>query len=259
MTTGSTILNAMSLPDDGAAARAPKLLLIDPGGAATGPIRVALERMLLDGEMLVVDDGSVADGTISTEELHALPAARWEPIRVVMGVFPFGIDARWDEPARYGALLREPLARIAALHESRRHLARGQRRGHVSLEDLVFEQQHLSLDNGQTRLIAGRRFVPFGGCDESLLEEAIANIETRFDALLVIERSSRSMQLLASVLDIELDAAAAGDEVVTEALEPDSATAPVSSERIRDLNRFDLRLYRYVCDRLDAAGDAAAA
>jgi hypothetical protein len=248
----------MSAAEDEAVSPAPVLFLIDPRAAASEPLRAALEPALEHGQRLVVRDDAVGPDTISTEDLLAWPDDRRDRIRIVMGTFPFGIERRWRRPVRYGALLREPMARIAALHASRSRLATAHGRSAVSLGAFVFDERHLAADNGQTRLIAGRRHVRFGDCDESLYEEAVVNVESHFEALLLAEQPARSVAALGRLLGLDLVAPEGSDKPAGGG-EADSMPAPADVERVRELNAFDLRLHAYARHRAEAVADGEVA
>ena len=113
----------------------------------------------------------------------------------------------------------------------------------TSLEDWVFDGQRLGVDNLMVRNIAGARGVPFGGCTEAMFDEAMANIEAHFAALLVTEEMDRSAQLLERIIGSPLPAIPRDNANPNRP--PLDELDPGALARIRELNRFDARLHEH--------------
>ena len=70
----------------------------------------------------------------------------------------------------------------------------------ASLEEWVFKGDKLAVDNLMVRNIAGVRGVPFGGITQTMLDQALMNIEAHFAALLVTEQMDHSAAVLGQII-----------------------------------------------------------
>ncbi len=110
------------------------------------------------------------------------------------------------------------------------------KRARMSLEEWVFGQNRLTVDNGQTRNLAARRRVGFGKCSDGLLDEALGHVEDHFAAMLVTDRLGESMPLLEQISGRQLkglkDANRNKKRLALDELDPKLL------ERIRELNTW---------------------
>ncbi len=115
------------------------------------------------------------------------------------------------------------------------------KRSGMSLEDWVFSQNRLALDNGMTRNLAARRKVPFGKCPDDLLDEAMEHVDKHFAALLVTDQLPHSLPILRAITGRPLK------EIKQENRNKKRLSLdeldPRLLERIRELNRLDAQLY----------------
>ena len=239
-------------------------------------LRVSLSKAYADREKAFVYDPADLRGALRQDEFGELPAERRAALRLVMGHFRFGLHRSLDQRSRYVTVVRDPVDRVVSLYyhyvhlrgtwASRVPLPGGRRHGdarqeqarilgeELSLEDWVFGQRRLAVDNGMTRNIAGRGRVAFGECPDDLLEEAVEHIERHFAALLITEELDGSLPLLEAITGRSLPAVPRSN-VNRKRPSLDSIDPRVLSH-IRDLNRLDARLYELA---RDAAGSRATA
>jgi hypothetical protein len=203
------------------------------------------------------------DEAMTQERFEALPDERLRSLRLVMGHVKFGLHVRIGRPCRYVALIRDPVERVVSLYYHYRNLPgiRFAGPGHrerlrlrwkrISLEDWVFREARIAADNLMVRNIAGSATAPFGQCSEALYEQALRNVDQHFAALLVCEDMARSVSVLSRI--IERDLPAVGRENANPRRPALEGIEPAVIARIRDLNRFDLRLHELARDRLARA------
>lgn len=138
----------------------------------------------------------------SLEKFKNLPLRRRADIRVLMGHFEMGIDEYLPRPSTYFTLLRDPIARaISYFSHVRRDtdhychdLVTTQ---HMNLETFINSQADVMMDNGQTRMLAGRLYdVPFGHCDAEVLAAAQRHLQERFAFVGLTERFDEALLLM---------------------------------------------------------------
>lgn len=197
------------------------------GGAACAALREAFPAP----ERAEVRAGSELDRAA----FAALPEERRASLAVVTGDFGFGFHEHIPRVARYAVMLRHPVGRILSLY-------RAAGRPGPSIESWVFEDRRLAADNAMVRAISGRPNVPFGECTDDMLDEAVANIEAHFDAVLSRSSMSRSAVVLGRALGVTLPPFA----VVNADPEGEDSFDPPAEvrKRLRQLNRLDVALFR---------------
>jgi hypothetical protein len=118
------------------------------------------------------------------EAFNNLTSAERSRFRYLAGHFPFGVHEQVPGDWAYLTFLREPLDRVASFYyfvrnDPGHYLTQAMMPRHkTSLRAFLEESRVPMLDNGQTRQLAGDwGEIPFGECDESLLEKAKSNLD----------------------------------------------------------------------------------
>lgn len=226
-------------------------------------LRSAVLQAYSDREVGMVYGAGELEGAMSREQFQALPAEELARFDLIVGHFPFGVHRRVPRSSRYVTVVRDPVDRVVSLYFHYRNLPgiRFGGKGHrerlrmrlrrTSLEDWVFEDRRLGVDNLMVRNIAGARGVPFGACTEAMFDEAMANIETHFAALLVTEEMDRSADLLERIIGLPLPTIPRDNANPNRP--PLKEMDRRALERIHELNRFDARVHEHARGWLDAA------
>jgi hypothetical protein len=244
-------------------------------------IRTALAKVYQPEERAFVYHPSVPD-SVTMEMIAGWSEERRARLRLVMGHFEFGIHDHLPGTSHYVTMLREPMDRLVSLYDYFRTgsfpAGTGAARQHARLvaEDIAidayaFDVKHPRWDNQMVRMLSGRGGVAFGACDEALLADALENIEARFSGILLQERMASSMEALSGLTGRALPmlagrqrrggrlrriAARVSGEVrwqnATRGRRRVSEIDGAALERMRDLNRFDIELYRIAEQRFGA-------
>ena len=147
-------------------------------------------------------------------------------------------------------MMRDPVERIISVYNYVKNSPRHKDYNFIqnmSIEDYVKSGRNQFIDNGQTRLLAGRHTsleVPFRKINEGHLEQAKENIKSHFILVGLTERYDETLLLLQRMLQWKTPtysiANAAKREKNTKQL------APKIRELITEYNQLDLQLYHYV-------------
>jgi hypothetical protein len=236
--------------------------VIDIAATGASVIRSVVEDAFAADERVFLYEQSNHPETLSIERFTALPRERRERLTLVMGRFAYGLHRQSRTPHAYVTMLRDPLTRIQSLYRRFLDLASLRQRAtdgvwrpttdatSISLEEFVFGQQHLDVDNGMVRAVAGRQHVRFGQCPDDLLDEAIGHVEQDFAAVLVAEDQARSARALETALGRSVR-----DTLAAPADDPPAAAVDSRvRDRIRRLNSLDYALYELARSRLAEAG-----
>lgn len=140
------------------------------------------------------------DGDNSPKSIpEHIPVESLQKITLVSGghLF-FGIHRSIPSPSTYFTILREPVSRVVSHYYHvlgtkwhRLHELVTSRR--MSLEDYVTSGISAEVDNGQTRQLTGAYDLPFGQCAESLLAQAIVNMDRHFSFVGLTESFDESV------------------------------------------------------------------
>jgi hypothetical protein len=235
---------------------------IDIPATGDSSVRSGLEVAFTADERVFLYEQSSQPEMLSIERFTALPRDRRERLSLVMGSFVYGLHRQSRTPHAYVTLVRDPLARILSLYQRFLDLASLRQRATderwrpgtdattMSLEDFVFGQQHLAVDNGMVRAVAGRQHVRFGQCPDDLLDEAIRHVEQEFTVVLVAEDQATSVRALEAALGrvVPITFGAMEDD------RPAAALDPRVRDRIGRLNGLDYALYEFARSRLSHMG-----
>ncbi len=160
-------------------------------------------------------------------------------IQFIRGHFPFGIHVLIKKPARYIALIRNPIEReLSATNFD-------YQRGYVdeaSAQKYLLEQ---SIDNPQTRLLAGSASMS-GACTVATLAKAKENIETHFLLVGITEETNDFIQVLASIQNWGPIALCKAQVTGEKVFQKESAELV---KALSEKHAIDMQLYNWVKDR----------
>ena len=174
--------------------------------------------------------------------------------RLVYGHMPFGIHEAVGRPARYFTIVRNPVERVVShfhyvKREPRHQLHEEVVGSHMTLHDYVTSGIAGELVNGQTALLAGLEQGTLGS-ETSVLDRALANLQTHFAAVGTTEDFDRSVVLFKLALGWS-------KPVVYESYNVTGGRPPLSSiqrktiDEIEAQNQLDDALYRAVGERFE--------
>jgi len=185
------------------------------------------------------------------ERVQNLSPEELASYQVFKGHMYFGLHENIPTPSRYFTFLREPIQRALSHYRvilRRKDLPEGHRIDpslpNWNLGNETYLMQ--SLDNGQTRAIAGADpDMAFGACNETHLAEAKRNLDTHFDFVGLTEHFDLSLLLMRRALGwgwhfYVPDNVAPQDHI---------SLPPQTEEYLRMLNKFDLALYDYAREK----------
>jgi hypothetical protein len=226
----------------------PTLLFMHIPRTAASAVRASLEGAVPAAGRISVYDRLSVDGAVTSEAFRRLPKDERAGFSLIVGDFDYGFGRHLPGAVQYATILRHPVSRLVSLY--RAHVRAAATRGATvpPLEEWVFGARRIEADNAMVRAISGRAGVPFGGCTQDMLEEALAHIEADFLAVLSRGSMSRSLVVLGNALGTTLPAAPVvnADPEGEDAMELDKPLR----QRLRHLNRLDALLFRRFADAL---------
>jgi len=196
------------------------------------------------------------------ERIEQIPLERRRAAQAVTGHLHYGVHRHMPQPCEYITILRDPVARMASLYRFTLDTPRNWLHDKVAgsgmtLEQFVQQVADPSLDNEQTRLIAGvgdgemmelgdgRRLrgpaKPLAPLTEEDLERAKLNLD-RFRVVGLTERFDESFILIRRALGWRLPMYETHNVSKADLPAPPS---PAAVELIRERNRFDFSLYEH--------------
>lgn len=165
----------------------------------------------------------------------------------------YGIHKDFTAPFTYMTFLREPISRLISLYKYSKQnrsayyhrIAKGK-----TIEEFLLNTELHELDNGMTRMIAGSeddRFInrtPFRQCDAGLLDQAVANIDSSFACVGIMERFDESFLLMSDFLGVRRPNYLRRNSSRASRCDVDEQI----KQRLRDANELDVQLYQYAID-----------
>lgn len=184
------------------------------------------------------------------------PLSEKTHIKMLKGHMPFGLHEYLPGPAKYIAILRDPVERVISLYyyiiknpQNPMHEAVAINR--MSLADFTASGVAIGTNNGQCRFINGDiDDYEFNRCDESLYANTIKHIDEHFLWLGLTERFDESTLLLTDLLGWK-EAPVYFRGNASRIRKKTSQIEPQVIEGIERYNTFDRRLYDYANQRLD--------
>lgn len=181
------------------------------------------------------------------DDLKQLTPEQWGGLRVVLGHLDYGVAA-WAPPeSRFVTILREPQDRVISLYHHQMTLYRSPEQ-RLTIPDHIVGRKMIQCDNHQTRILSGEN-PDFGECRQSMLDQAIENMETRFDVVGLTERFDESLLLMCAAFEWVIPFYA--EENVSLGRPPRDQLDGADLEVIAEYNQLDTQLYQYAVQRLD--------
>ena len=163
-----------------------------------------------------------------------------ERLTFISGHFPYGAHNYLNIPPEsnsYITLIRDPIQRELSTVNF------DYQRGYVSAQDATAYLLEVSLDNPQTRMLAGEEHMT-GICDANTLLKAKDNID-KFLLAGVTEDTNTFIQVISSLLHWCPIALARTQITKEKCLEPNTELV----EKLRMKHSYDVRLYEYVKEK----------
>jgi hypothetical protein len=210
----------------------------------------ALSSWYPEQQRLIVHEGKDEPG------LETLSAEQREGLGFVHGHFTYGIHELFDRPSSYICFLRDPVDRLISLYYFIRQNPRHPRHNAVvssgmSLSEFAISGLSPEIENGQTRMLSGRREVHFvhgrQSCTHEDVARAIANMEERFRFVGTTGQFDKGLFLLAQRLGRTLPTYRRRN--VTKARVPAQSLDRYTRSALESVNGFDLELFEYASRR----------
>jgi len=174
---------------------------------------------------------------------------------LIKGHVYFGIHKFIPQSCSYFSMMRDPIERTISAYNYIKN--RSSHRDHeiankLTIEDYIERGHNLLVNNGQTRLLAGRDAslsVPFNEINEIHLEQAKENIQNQFLLVGLTERYNESLILLKNLLSWKTPTYS-----IANAVKRENKTTQIDSqlkELIVRYNQIDFQLYDYVSALFD--------
>lgn len=157
----------------------------------------------------------------------------------ISGHFPLGLHEDLDVPAKYITLIRNPIDRAVSSTNF------DYQRGYISQEHAENYLLSAEIDNPQTRMLAGKKFMS-GICTAETFEMAIKNIENHFLLAAVTEDTNTFIQVLATIQNWGPLALAKNQVTGDKAIQHLDARL---LETLTHKHQYDLQLYHWVKQR----------
>lgn len=234
-----------SLEHDKDADQAPLIFLHVPKTAGT-TVRAIIERQYSSLQVYAIYEGSRAAEHHTISDLKALPEAEKKKIKVYAGHVSYGLHEFIPQPAKYYAMLRDPVDRIISYYHHAMHHNPKFSANKISLMKFFAHKNH-QLHNQQTRILSGTK-ARFDDCSDEMLWTAIDNINERFCSVGITEMFDESILLLRRLMAWDLP------EYVHENVSVGRPARDFFSEAEINLitknNQLDILLYSYVRKQL---------
>ena len=167
--------------------------------AAGTTLHDILERQYAREEIFNI----VGPRDVREKALGSLPESERRRLRLVKGHMHFGVHEYLPNPSTYITVLRHPVERVISHYyyvrrTPRHYLYETVVGDDLSLEQYVFDQVSLELNNGQVRTIYGAKHVdvPYGACTPEMLTAARANLREYFSVVGLAERFDETLLLM---------------------------------------------------------------
>jgi hypothetical protein len=175
--------------------------------------------------------------------------------KLIKGHVYFGIHEHITQNCTYFSMMRNPIERVTSLYNYIKNRSKHKDYEYIknkSITHYIESKRNLFMDNGQTRLLAGRHTsleVPFRRINEGHLEQAKENIKSHFILVGLTERYDETLLLLQRMLQWKTPTYSIANAAKRE--KKTKQHAPKFRELIAEYNQLDLLLYDYVSALFD--------
>ncbi|MDP7527511.1 MAG: sulfotransferase family 2 domain-containing protein [Candidatus Marinimicrobia bacterium] len=175
--------------------------------------------------------------------------------KLIKGHVYFGIHQFIPQPCSYFSMMRYPIERTISAYNYIKNRPSHQFHelaNKLSLGEFIESGQNQMVNNGQTRLIAGRHTaleIPFNEMNTDHLEQAKANIVEKFILVGLTDRYNETLLMLKKLLKWKTPTYS-----IANAVKRDDKTKQIDvqlKELIIEYNQLDLLLYDYVSALFD--------
>ena len=186
----------------------------------------------------------------SMKELKQLDQSRFAQYKIIMGHFPFSKKLFPFEDRRFVTILRDPVRRVISYY--RHVMSRDEWKGReISLHEYIESSGDIQLQDHQTRLLSGMKRDPI---TEKHLEKAIRNLEKYFLHVGTSETFPQTVDCLYDILGWRKRKIFHENATLKKQATNDDFSEDVLN-RLRELNKYDIKLYEYVTNHLAQAGE----
>ena len=203
------------------------------------------EKVTFENRTLIEMDDNFNKNTINEKSGY----------RLIKGHVFFGVHEFIPQHCTYFSMMRDPIERTISTYHYIKNRPRHQFHelaNKLSIGEFVKSGEHRMVNNGQTRLIAGRHTalkIPFNEMNSDHLEQAKANIAKHFILVGLTERYNETLLMLKKLLKWKTPTYS-----IANAVKRDDRTKhiePQLKELIIEYNQLDLQLYDYVSGLFD--------
>lgn len=192
-------------------------------------------------------------GFTTIEDFKNLAEEEKSGVELFMGHLSFNLGLFPGLEPKFITLVRDPVDRVISYYHHVMNRHQEWRDKNMSLLKYIEISNDVQMNNNQTKMISGMHRQPV---TEKHLQTAISNIENHFAYVGVSEEFNKSVDILCSLFNWE--ARTIYKENIAKNRPGRSYFSEYEINKIKELNRFDMRLYDYVkCRQSELAKGAA--
>lgn len=170
-------------------------------------------------------------------------------VRILQGHMGYGLHRAVPHQTRYFTLLRDPIERVISFYyfvrrNKQHYLFDFVETENRTLKEFMESQVTPMVDNAQVRMISGVWLdVPFGDCDDELLDIAKKNLRDKFTVVGLTERFDETLLLLKRAFS--WNNVFYTRKNVTKSRPRKYDLPPDQLQAVVDANHLDVQLYEY--------------
>lgn len=211
-------------------------------------LRTIIDRQYKPGEFLIIEGARSGNFPRKVKEITE---ERLKSIKIMAGHMDVGIHEYLSFPATYFTLIRDPVDRLVSLYYfiKRKKADRHHQlllESNITLKDFVLSGIRNNFNNGQTRVIAGAKYIDteYGKCSKEMLEAAKDNLHKYFSIVGTTERFDETIMLLKKKFNWHLPLYGNNKNVAR--VRPAIEELPQETlEIMLELNQLDIELHEY--------------